>query len=266
MLLKMSSNVPYIGIYSFPKSGNTWIRHIVSSLYFREFDKKDLKSIPDMHQRVIADARSTRIGNRMAVKFYKSHCGEIVSQNGGQKINHHGIIYITRHPLDVFLSYLNFLRADVGGPAGARNYFLPVESVEDVVANGSIEVFLDAFILYGTLQPSFAAPKSWFENMEYWTARDVVEQGGRQVPIACLKYEDMVFNGVEAMQPLCDMLGQSKQQVREALSAAGEKTKVNGKFFWKQKPGLYRDVLPDDLIARFRKHHGDRVAALGYEI
>ena len=41
---------------------------------------------------------------------------------------------------------------------------------------------------------------------------------------------------------------------------------VNGKFFWKQKPGLYRDILPEDLIAKFRKFHGDRVAELGYEI
>ncbi len=264
-LSKLRRDVPYIGIYSFPKSGNTWMRHIIAELYSLEFNHRQVsKDIPDMHQGPIFDARPIQLGaGGQAVRFYKSHRCEIVARNALQKINHRGIIYIKRHPLDVFLSYLNYLRDGVNGTAGL--YLLPVKSVEEVIANGSLEIFLDCFILFGTLV-NWGNFGNWFEHMAYWTGRDVVEQGGREVPVACLKYEDMVANGVEAMQPLCDMLGQSKQQLEQALLAANEKTRVDGKLFWKQRPGLYKEVLPESLIAKFRKYHGDRVAALGYEI
>ncbi len=54
--------------------------------------------------------------------------------------------------------------------------------------------------------------------------------------------------------------------MERAMISAGENTKINGKFFWKQKAGNYREMLPENLIKKFDRYHGERVRALGYEI
>lgn len=254
-------DTPYIGIYSFPKSGNTWMRHIVSALYFNE-----ISSIPDLHQKAIADAKIAKLGTGEKVKFYKSHTATIVQNNNGREINHSAIIYIYRHPLDVFLSYVNFLRKEVGGNQGPILKNINFTSVEDAIANGDIELFLDAFILYGTVQPSFLAANSWFQNVENWTSGPSVKQRGKEVPVVAIRYEDMMSQGVDALEAVRGLLGASRDEMEKAMGAAGENTRINGKFFWKQKAGNYKEMLPERLVRKFDRYHGDRVRALGYEI
>ena len=48
------------------------------------------------------------------------------------------------------------------------------------------------------------------------------------------------------------------------FKAALNNTKLNGKFFWKQKVGNYRDLIPSDLIDRFRYLFDKPLVDLGY--
>ncbi|WP_421852688.1 sulfotransferase domain-containing protein [Oricola sp.] len=260
-MIRSFSSTPYIGIYSFPKSGNTWIRYIVSALFFEK-----ITSIPDLHQSTITDAENCRIRDGQKVKFYKSHTASIVNVNHRKEIDHVAIIYIYRHPLDVFLSYVNFLRREVGGKNEAILGNIGFTSVEETIANGDIELFLDAFILYGTVQPSFVAASNWFQNVENWTSSPTVKQRGRDVRIVALKYEDILSQGVDALEEVRSLLGVGREEMERAMISAGENTKINGKFFWKQKAGNYREMLPENLIKKFDRYHGERVRALGYEI
>ena len=63
------------------------------------------------------------------------------------------VLYIVRHPLDVFLSQLNYVSANV---TANPNIMLPCNSVEDVIARGDLDLYFGAFSVFGTLQPGFA--------------------------------------------------------------------------------------------------------------
>lgn len=237
------------------------MRHIISALYFNE-----ISCIPDLHQTAITDAKIAKLDTGVKVKFYKSHTARIVENNNGREVNHSAIIYIYRHPLDVFLSYVNFLRKEVGGGQGPILENINFTSVEDAISNGDIELFLDAFILYGTVQPSFHAANSWFRNVENWTRSPSVKQRGNDVPVVAVRYEDILSKGVDALEAVRALLGVSREEMENAMDAAGENTRLNGKFFWKQKADNYKEMLPEHLVRKFDRYHGDRVRALGYEI
>lgn len=252
---------PFIGVYSFPKSGNTWMRQILAELFF----DGSIAACPDIHRQDIHEAPVATLPDGTLVRFYKSHAPTIVQRSRQKPVDHAAVIYIRRHPLDVFLSYLNFMRSDVNKAPPLKRLFKPFASVEQLVENGEIASFLEAFILFGTIDPQFAASGSWFENVANWNAPSIVV-GNTEIPVVHLRYEDMVANGADALEPVRALMGISRVDMETALTKAAEKTKRDGKFFWKQTPGLYKDMLPAKLIRRFADYHGERVRALGYDI
>lgn len=247
--------VQYAGLYSFPKSGNTWMREIIAALLFG-----DREDIPDMHEGPIHKAPTAIVQGSRTVRFYKSHRLSPLETTGGQAIDHFGFIYIVRHPLDVFLSYLNYLRVD-SERLHVRAH-VPYVSVGDLIKSGDIELFLDCFILYGTVQPDFVAPGSWFDNVRHWQT-DVATP---ERPVIILKYEDMVRNAAGTYDALAAFLGVDADRIDTAVKKANQKTRIDGKFFWKQQPGLYKEMLPPALIRKFEKFHGETVRSLGYEL
>lgn len=249
-----------IGIYSFPKSGNTWMRHIISALYPDELS--DLSCIPDCHQGPVLDATAVAVPKFGPAGFYKAHLASPLINSGGSQIDNAAFICIIRHPLDVFLSYLNFLRKEVGGTKTASMTHIPVESAVQTIESGEVDLYLSAFILYGTLQPTFQAAGSWFRNVESWQA---AAKAG-QKPVFIIKYEDLLAGSEGAYADLADFLGFQSSDISDAVIRANAKTSQDGKFFWKKTAGHYKEMLPEDLIQKFDRFHGDRVRKIGYEI
>ena len=245
-------NTKVIGLYSFPKSGNTWVRNIISSAVGSD----DVHTaIPDIYNSNIWENPVT-VGNRDVV-FYKSHSRKEMTEAYGRQFKNTQIIYIVRHPLDVFLSQLNYISDNVMGEAGA---VLPCKSVDDVISRGDIDLYFGAFCTFGTLQPRFEDAGSWVENTQYWITR----QRSEPERILILRYEDISEYGIDALKDVATRIDTPENNIARGFEAAQNNTRLNGKFFWKQKVRNYRDLLRPEIVVRFRSLFDKQLADVGY--
>ena len=165
-----TGNTPMVvGLYSFPKSGNTWLRAIIAGLC-------DIPAGPGMLQKFVTDTHYGKVlENPWEFQgkdwyFYKSHRKEVLTDHQGEVFNTDRILYIYRHPLDVFMSYLNFVSQNVSPKAGES---LPVKvtTVEELTPD-ELETLFAIFVEHGTLFPQNKAFGSMFEHVAYFRARD----------------------------------------------------------------------------------------------
>ena len=71
------SDIKRCGIYSFPKSGNTWMRELIRALF--EIDEPTSTAIPDIYENGV-DGKVVLSNSGQQWKFYKSHSkSEVVS-------------------------------------------------------------------------------------------------------------------------------------------------------------------------------------------
>lgn len=241
-----------VGVYSFPKSGNTWMRHILGKALKLE---NIYKQIPDAYTDPIWD-KAIDVGGRSMI-IYKSHSKNELKNIQGREFENDLLLYIVRHPLDVFCSQLNFVSDNVMSDG---KIMLPCESVSAIVEQGTLDLFFGAFCTYGTLQPTFADAASWFVNAEQWRARANAEPDR----VFVVRYEDMMNQGAAALAPFGKELGLTEADLAASMEDARASTKPDGKFFWKQKTGNYKDLLSEDMIERFETIYKDRLTPLGY--
>jgi len=199
------------------------------------------------------------------ILFFKSHdqnesfpCGD------GMPLIPDVAIYLVRHPLDVFVSMLNYLSDSCTGD-GRRWFALPARSVEDVVARGHMDYYLDAFIVFGTLlggqRNRFG---SWFENVGYWTG-----EASGNMRVITIRYEQLVENPALALKPVSRFLDVSDARVAACLEWGEQATRPDNtqycnNFYWMKTPGNYRRWLTPSQIDRFASVHGEQVSAFGY--
>ena len=247
-----------IGIYSFPKSGNTWVRHIISAL----FSSTPELCCPNIYEEGLptryiqlprADANSSQ-SKRFA--FYKSHGFQPIYLHDGVRLQHRAFIYVIRHPLDVFMSYLNYELSVVGG----KFFELKYKSVDEVIAANDLDLFFSTFCVLGTVRPSFMDAGSWMLHVKYWILTR------QAIPVILLRYEELVSDPIKALNELCGFLAVGEKQLIEALSIANKATQIDGAFFWRRNNGGYRDFLTKDQIARFYRLHGEIAQAAGYPL
>lgn len=250
--LPITSAVRTIGLYSFPKSGNTWLRQTLAGAA----GERMARAVPGMH-------RHDAIGNPVSIggktfRFYKSHGKTELTSHQNQPLVNDGIIYVLRHPLDVFLSYLNYQSSNV---TGSNRFLIPCDNVEDIIARGDLDLYFSVFIAFGTLDPNFGEAGSWFDNVSYWSQRAANDK-----QVVLIRYEDMHGDVARTLAPVADLLEIDIGELLRGFEIAQNRTQLDGRFFWKQKAGNYRDLIPSSLVERFDKHHGDFVRGLGYTL
>lgn len=244
-----------IAITSFPKSGNTWLRVIIGEM----LDAKPYaKFIPDVYTDKLFE-NPVQIKNA-PTHFLKSHAETYEMLQRETKIAPTHTIYVIRHPLDVFCSQLNYISDNVTKYA-RRLYDVPVRTVEDVLHGGLMRHFLNSFSLHGTLQPLFHQAGSWHRSAEHWLGR-----AASHGDVTVLRYEELLSQPAAALRPLCALLGVDEQKAQRAIVNSQSTTRADGKFYWKQSAGTYREFLTGDDIASYRALHGERCARLGYPI
>ena len=250
----MNKNLVSCGIYSFPKSGNTWMRSIISSLLLNG----EFNAIPDVHQKFDPSDICYYKYKDDTYMFFKSHTNYLVDYKKLFKAGRHLPIYIYRHPLDVFLSQLNFmLKVDV-----KSNFQTKYHGVDHIYRNGVIRVYLDAFILYGTLNCKFEQSGSWFENISFW--RKIIDN--KDSDSFYIRYEDMQYDLGKALFPLLKYFGKNKKLLNEAIKIADNKTKKDGRFFWKKRSSNYINYLSPEDILWFYKFHGSICNEIGFTL
>ncbi|MEM7507574.1 MAG: sulfotransferase domain-containing protein [Pseudomonadota bacterium] len=245
-----------VGVYSFPRSGNRWLRTILAA----GMGIPDLPEATDRFLIDLAKEAPLRRGWHLAGRdwfFYKSHHKQIAVDAAGDPVPTNKVIYIHRDPLDVFVSYLNFLSKNVDNEAGRRSGFR-IESV-DQISEAQMERLLARWIADATLFPNNKKFGGYFEHVGLARAR--AEAGE---PIFILRYEDLKQKFDETVTQMFDFLDLPGIDTTAVFDLADVHTKRDGRMAWKRKSGTYREYLTEDQIRRFALVYADELAELGY--
>jgi hypothetical protein len=249
-----------VGLYSFPKSGNTWLRAIMTGILEMPQCRAVLASyVPDTHLgQPVGEMPWYHAGRTWCC--YKSHNKTPLVHEGGRRFWPDKIIYIHRHPLDVFLSYLNYLSGNVTG-LSERVCGFAFERADDLTPQ-QIEFLFQRFTRHATFDPRPANPfGSQFESIDNF--RHLQQAGGA---VHILRYEDLIGDFQTAVRGIYGFLdlpykADDSERVRRR---ANNLTRCDGKFFWKRKTGTHRDYLDAAQIDAFWRAHGKRMISLGY--
>lgn len=237
--------MPVLGIYSFPKSGNTWVRSIIGALFPR-----GKAEVPDLHQSPLSDS-----GTYNGFRFYKHHSGRLVTEWKGETLDTTHIIHIRRNPLDVFLSYMNFQSRNVSDSA-----LIPYDSVDEIKGTLLFDMYFHTFITTGHVTEFQQVTRSYFANNQYW-----INYAKKHPNVACIKYEDLFHNAEETLGFLKEWLSLEPGQLRDMLETASGVTTKDGKFYWKQQEKNFLNYLTKEQIELFLEYRGKDTARIGYD-
>ncbi len=180
-------------IASYPKSGNTWLRTLLSTYYYSSdgvYDEKLLKNIDqfptkkylldfEYNKKVIGDTckywikAQEKINMDNNLRFFKTHnaFGKINNYDFTNSQNSIGCIYIVRDPRNVITSLKNHYELDddkaLKWMTNKKQFVYDVEKVEE----------------FGFSDFQFLS--SWDMNYKSWKVQ-------KKVPLKFIKYEDLL--------------------------------------------------------------------------
>ena len=193
-----------IWIASYPKSGNTWLRSLISSYYFSKdkFNLSDLKAIPNFSVNdFINDNLIIQNGfdvakqwlnvqreinkNYKKTLFFKTHnaCVALNNHLFTDSDNTAGCIYVVRDPRNVITSYKNFEK---------KTY----EKILYHMKNKEAYLFSQKKGEY----KSYEFIGSWADNYNSWFHNKL------GVPICLIKYEDLVKDTLGELRKIIDFI------------------------------------------------------------
>lgn len=273
-----------VWLASYPKSGNTWTRILLANLLKQKHDGEDIDldptgSIssnrprfdnitglpssdltddeidllrPDLYREMARNAQAP-----LYIKVHDAWHRNLAGVPLFPASHTIGTIYLVRNPLDVAVSYA---------------FHQGHEDFEKTVANmGRFAKSLAGGNKTQLRQLTFG----WSGHYKSWTEQD-------EIPVLCIRYEDMLTDTVLCLQKMASFLGlpqaddhgqlkhaveQSRfdrLQAKEQEAGFREKPAKAAKFFRSGKAGEGLETLPEHLIETIINDHGDVMRQLGY--
>lgn len=229
-----------VALVSYPKSGNTWLRSLLACL----ISKKDLslKEIED----VVPDIYKKRLNwlNNKKPKIFKSH--EVYHPN------YKKVIYITRDPRDVAVSYFSYQK-----------------SVGQIKSDMSMDDYVDLYL--SGLHSTYGC---WSNHVASWYVSN-----SKNVKI--ISYENLKENPFETLKSICKFLdldapADEIENVLNNNTLVKMKNKSDGwnegikhgdtkQFFRSGKKNGYLKELTEEQITKINNKMSLSMKLLGYE-
>ncbi len=268
---------------SFPKSGNTWMRAFLHNLFSNRERSVDLnrmggklfQSDGALMWFQMLDRRPLAEWSAEDVACMRPKVGELIArgQNGTIFCKTHnalitvhehptinlavtsGAIYIVRNPLDIALSFADFMGFGVDDAIDqmATRYFETPHRPE----------MNNVGIMLG----------SWSQHVESWT-------GNPDSRLHVVRYEDMLDHPSRTFGATARFLGlkPSRQRLLRAIRNSSfkalrgqedqrgfkEKSPTQEKFFRRGKAGAWKDELSESQVRRICETHGEQMRRFGY--
>jgi hypothetical protein len=223
-----------VAVVSTPRCGNTWVRSVLGDILELEelavHNYTELKSIPE---RAI-----------LQVHWYREPCFQRFLKEYGFKI-----VVLARHPLDVLVSILNFIRYE---PLTSRWLEGNAEIPSSLIGQPPTS---SEFIRYAT---SWGAENILSISYQWWHDRDAVK----------IRYEQLV------QQPDETLLGLARRFDPAAFDRNGAIARFNLRFFqklpnkhgWQGQPGLWRQLIVYFDARNIYKRHKNLFDVLEYSV
>ena len=226
-------------IASYPKSGNTWLRTLISAYYYSKDGKftqnliKNIGQFPEkkhfqgfdyLPQLVIDTSRfwikaQERINSDKKLRFFKTHnvFGKINNRSFTNKENSIGCIYIIRDPRNVITSLSNHYELNY---SQALTWMLNEKKF--IYDHEKLKEYSD-----------FQFISSWSNNYKAWKSQ-------KEFPLKIVKYEDLVTKTYEVFIEIIEFINEttnnpekvSKLKIKNAISTTSfSKLKENEKKY-----------------------------------
>ena len=222
-------------IASYPKSGNTWLRTLISTYYYSKngiFDQSILKNIgqfPEKRhfvgfnydQENVADTTKLwiksqeKINADKKIRFFKTHnvFGKVNGYDFTNKQNSAGCIYVVRDPRNVITSLKNHYEMNyetsLKWMTNSKNYIYDIRNVKE-----------DGY-------SDFQFISSWNMNYKSWRVQ-------KKIPIKIIQYEDLLKETYVVFKDIIEFINKTLN-IKEEVNRDKLKNSVNSTHFNKLK-------------------------------
>jgi hypothetical protein len=224
-----------LAIIGTPRSGNSWLRYILRDAY-------GLTEMSFHHPREIP----TELPPAVVLQI---HWYRVAPFRSWLKAHGFRVIVPARHPLDVLLSILHFVRYEP-------------ETARWLDGAGAIPADLRAA---SPVSPAFAA---YACGQGAANLLGVSAAWWRDDTALRIRYEDMVRDPYAALAPLIAALGAPRHGLAAALAGASLDVfkGLPNRHGWQGTPGLWRSLIPPGLAMRIYLSQRAAFQTLGYGI
>ena len=235
-------------IASYPKSGNTWLRTLISSYYYSNdgvFEESLIKNIGQFPEKkhfhgfdyipklVIDTTRfwvkaQERINQDKKLRFFKTHnvFGSINNRQFTNKENTIGCIYIVRDPRNVITSLSNHYELDykkaLDWMLNPKKYIYDYETVEEY--------------------SDFQFISSWENNYKSWKSQ-------KEFPILIVKYEDLLSKTYTVFTEIIEFINHTTKNSQK-INKLKLKNSVNSTSFQKLKEQEIKHGFSESIKSR----------------
>jgi hypothetical protein len=228
---------PRLALVSTPRSGNTWLRHLLGQVFAAdELAVHDPSEVP-----------WNALPAACVLQMHQHHTPALEAQ-----LACHGfrVVVLARHPLDVLLSILHFATHD-----GATARWLPGEGGDEAPVHGAMPGS-PAFVAYAQgsrAQALLSVSPAW------WDAPGSLG----------VRYEDLVAQPALELERLIAAVGlPARVPPGRAVADTGladlRRRGPGRHHFWQGRPGLWRRLLVSADASAIAAVHAGVFARLGY--